>query len=363
MLSESECSGYRSALMDTRRRPRLWIFLCWLAAFYAAWLAIVVVGDQWRTLIDHYAIALAMVFGSYVAGSTPMGGGTVGFPILVLLFGEPATLGRDFSFAIQAIGMTSASVFILCRRQPLEWVLLRWALLGTLIGTPLGIFYLAPVVPELPIKVLFAVIWASFGVLHLYRTGDICANVGETPAAHRFDRVVGFWVGLLSGACVASITGVGIDMILYAVMVLLMRADLKVAIPSSVIVMAFTSVVGIVAKLLFGDVHPAVFGNWLAAAPVVALGAPLGVFIVSLIGRWPTLLVVAALCVLQFVWTMQQSYAELQFAGVALCVLAVGLIVAGFEWLWRMGARLARRSPPAAVAQTAPDTGLAEQVN
>jgi hypothetical protein len=36
-----------------------------------------------------------MAFGSYVAGSTPMGGGTVGFPILVLLFDLPATLGRD----------------------------------------------------------------------------------------------------------------------------------------------------------------------------------------------------------------------------------------------------------------------------
>jgi uncharacterized membrane protein YfcA len=176
---------------------------------------------------------------------------------------------------------------------------LRWALLETLIGTPLGILFVAPHVPEVAIKLFFAIIWTSFGVLHLYRTGDICANVGETPAAHRFDRNVGFTVGVLGGACVASITGVGIDMILYAVMVVLMRADLKVAIPSSVILMAFTSVVGMAVNFFFTGVQPGVFGNWLAAAPIVAIGAPFGAFIVSYIGRRSTLVVVAVLCVFQ----------------------------------------------------------------
>src|SRR5690606_26257786 len=97
----------------------------------------------------------------------------------------------------------------------------------------------------------------------------ICANEGETPEAHRFDRNVGLAVGLLGGAGVAAITGVGIDMLLYAAMVLLMRADLKVAIPSSVIVMAFTSLVGIATKGFIAGVQPGVYENWLAAAPVV----------------------------------------------------------------------------------------------
>ena len=290
-----------------------------------------------------------MAFGSYAAGSTPLGGGTVGFPVLVLLFHQPATLGRDFSFAIQSIGMTSASIFILCRRQPLEWVMLRWTLVGSLIGTPLGIIFIAPHIPGIAIKVIFAVIWASFGVLHMYRTEDICANVGETPAAHRFDRNVGFVLGLLAGATVASITGVGIDMILYTVMVLLMRADLKVAIPSTVIIMAFTSLVGVATRNLFGGLKPGVYEDWLAAAPVVALGAPLGAYIVNIIGRKPTLYFVSLLCIGQFIWTMSQEFEALGWIGVSGSVVAVALFNGGFEWLWRIGDKLERRSVPVVV--------------
>lgn len=325
-------------------RKRLWPWFVWLGCFYTAWLCIVVAGNHWHTLREHYGIAVAMSFGSYVAGSTPMGGGTVGFPILVLLFHESPTLGRDFSFAVQSIGMTSASIFILCRRQKLEWVLLRWSLVGSLIGTPLGIFFVAPLIPGFAIKVVFAVVWASFGVLHLRRIDDICANVGETPAAHAFDRTAGFWVGFLSGATVAAITGVGIDMVLYAVMVLLMRADLKVSIPSSVIIMAFTSLVGIATKHLFTGVQPGVYENWLAAAPIVALGAPLGAFIVDKIGRRPTLLVVAVLCLVQFVWTMKEEWTSLGWLGVAISLGAVAVLNGGFEWLWRIGDKLERRS-------------------
>ncbi len=338
--------------MSAPKQKKMWVFCLWLAVFYTVWLTIVILGNHWQTLREHWGIATAMALGSYVAGSTPMGGGTVGFPILVLLFKLPATLGRDFSFAVQSIGMTSASILILCRRQHLEWVMLRWSLLGSLIGTPLGIFLIAPLVPELVIKILFAVVWASFGVLHLRRTNDICANIGETGAAHAFDRNVGFAVGLLGGAMVASITGVGIDMILYAVMVLLMRADLKTAIPSSVIIMAFTSLVGIATKAFFTGVQKGVYENWLAAAPVVALGAPLGAFIVDKVGRKPTLLFVAVLCVGQFLWTMQQEHGRIGIIGVALCIVAVVIFNVGFEWLWRLGDKLERRSVPMVITKS-----------
>ncbi|MCP5516288.1 MAG: sulfite exporter TauE/SafE family protein [Verrucomicrobiales bacterium] len=327
-----------------RNRPRpLLPFLIWLAAFYGTWLALLVFGRHGRELVAHAGIALAMLFGSYIAGSTPMGGGTVGFPILVLLLDQPAALGRDFSFAVQSIGMVSASIFILCRRQELEWPMLRWALVGSLIGTPLGILGVAPLVPALWIKLIFAVTWASFGVMHLVKVRELVANVGMTPAAHRFDRNAGLLVGLLGGSTVAAVTGVGIDMLIYVVLVLLCRADLKIAIPTSVLLMAFTSLVGIVTKLLVTGVQPEVFGNWLAAAPVVALGAPLGAWVVTRVGRTPTLILVSLLCLGQFAWTVQQEWGALGWTGLIGALAVVGGLNLGFRQLYVIGLRLARR--------------------
>ena len=149
------------------RPPGLSPFLIWLTLFYLGWATLVLTGGHMGQLLEQWPIAVSMALGSYVAGSTPMGGGTVGFPVLVLLLDMPATLGRDFSFAVQAVGMTSASIYILCTRQPLEWPMLRAALLGALLGTPLGILYVAPLAGDLFIKLLFATLWCSFGLLHL----------------------------------------------------------------------------------------------------------------------------------------------------------------------------------------------------
>jgi uncharacterized membrane protein YfcA len=330
---------------------RLLPFFLWLAVFYSAWLALVLAGGYLPTVIAHWPIAAAMAAGSYVAGSTPMGGGTVGFPVLVLLLDMPAALGRDFSFAVQSVGMTSASIYILCRRQPLEWPMLRAAMPGALLGTPLGILYVAPLASDLFIKLLFASMWCSFGLLHLRRIREITSYEGMSPHDIAFDHKVGFAVGLLGSLTVASITGVGIDMMIYMVLVLWCHADLKIAIPTSVMLMSFTSLVGIAFKATVGGVQPGTFENWLAAAPVVALGAPLGVAVVARIGRKPTLLVVSVLCVLQFAWMLYHERASLTAFSLAAALLGVLVFLLAFQDMYRHGYRLARRSRGAASAQ------------
>ncbi|MCB9839147.1 MAG: sulfite exporter TauE/SafE family protein [Phycisphaeraceae bacterium] len=278
-------------------------FLFWLGLFYGGWLTLVIVGSLWGVIEAHWPIAAAMAVGSYFAGSTPMGGGTVGFPVLVLLLGEPATLGRDFSLAVQSVGMVSASIFIFATRRPLEWTLLKWAMIGTIAGAPLGAAFVAPHVSDLQIKLLFAVIWCSFGVMNLVKLRSIVAAEGITATSTGFDKEIGILIGLLGGVA-ASITGVGIDMILYAALVLVYRADLKIAVPTSVVAMAFASLVGLASHGALGSLDGAVFGHWIAAAPIVVVGAPLGAWVVSRIPRTPTMLVVSALCVGQFVWTI-----------------------------------------------------------
>ena len=319
-------------------------FFAWLICFYAAWFWLVLSGGYLQTVFDHWPMAAAMAAGSYLAGSTPMGGGTVGFPVLVLLMDMPATLGRDFSFAIQAIGMTSASIFILCQRQELEWPMLRAALPGALLGTPLGILFIAPLATELFIKLLFAAMWCSFGLLHLRRINEITSYEGMTPHDIAFDHKVGFIVGLLGSMTIASITGVGVDMMIYMVLVLWCHADLKIAIPTSVVLMAFTSLTGISTKLLLGSIEPGTFENWLAAAPVVAIGAPLGALIVSRVGRRPTLLLVSILCVLQFFWTLFHEKASLTIWNLTATLTGLVLFLLVFQDMYRHGYRLARRS-------------------
>lgn len=326
--------------LQTPPKKHLWVWLLWLAAFYLAWAWLVFGQGQWDEARAHWPIALAMALGSYTAGSTPMGGGTIGFPVLVLLFDMPASLGRDFSFAVQSIGMVSASIFIFARRQPLAWAMLKGAMAGTLIGTPVGILFIAPFIPDLWIKVVFAVIWASFGILHLYRIGEIAGHSGMTEFDEHWDFRVGLVLGLVSGLTVVAVTGVGIDMVLYAALVLLCRADLKIAIPTSIVIMAFTSLLGVVFKNLTTGLQPGVYENWLAAAPVVALGAPLGVFIVERIGRKPTLLFVAVLCVGQYLWTLSVERAALGLFGIAASLVGIGAWLLIFERLRRWGAVL-----------------------
>ncbi len=339
-------AGQARASRTVGDRRHIWPFLIWLAGFYSVWAAVVLLGGYLGEVIQHWPIALAMAAGSYVAGSTPMGGGTVGFPVLVLLFHQEATMGRDFSFAVQSIGMTSASVFILSRRVPVETTMLRWAIMGSTIGTPLGILFFAPLVPGLAIKLLFAVVWASFGIMTLYKLREIAAAEGIAHASKRFDRLSGLAVGLLGGAFVASVTGVGIDMMIYTVLVLVRHADLKVAIPTSVILMAYTSLIGVATKALLTGFSPGVFGNWLAAAPVVALGAPLGALVVNLVGRKRTLVFVAILCLLQFVWTYYEEWPQLGVRGLLVGMAGLVIFNALFHYLYRLGQILAADGRP-----------------
>lgn len=317
-------------------------FLLWLIGFYSVWLAIVLLGHHGATLVSHWHIALAMLLGSYVAGSTPMGGGTIGFPVLVLLFELPGSLGRNFGLAIQSIGMVSASIFLLCGRQLVAWPMLWPALLGSLVGTPFGVACVAPFVSDMAVKLTFAVVWASFGVMLLVKRRELSGNTNPVQDAADAHGLLGLTVGL-TGGIVSSITGVGIDMMIYAALVLRDRADLKVAIPTSVILMAFTSVIGITSNLTLANfssryaVDPEVFHCWLAAAPVVALGAPIGSYMVQLIPRGPTLIFVSLLCVGQFFWTVYQE--RVSWTALTFCLIAIAVMNGIFMWLHRLGHR------------------------
>ena len=117
-----------------------------VAAFLVAWAIFVFGFGYWSLVREHLAIAGVMIGGSLVAGSTPMGGGSVAFPILVYVFGETPENARNFGLAIQALGMTSALLFILGRGTPIHKRMLIASCAGAAAGMIFGTFFVAPYV-------------------------------------------------------------------------------------------------------------------------------------------------------------------------------------------------------------------------
>ena len=275
-----------------------------------------------------------MTFGSFVAGSTPLGGGSVGFPILVLVFGLPARLGRDFSFAAQSVGMVSASIFILARGQSIAWPVLRGALVGATVGLPIGLRFVAPYLHDGGTKLVFAVVCASFGLLHLRHLNEIATQSSMTAQSDRWSFAAGASVGGLASCTIVATTGVGIDMFVYLLLVLLYRADLRVAVPTAVIAMAYASVVGVVFTASTTGLAAGTVDNFLAAVPVIVIGTPIGAYVVSRIGRKPPLFAVAVLCVLQFAWIAFVERSALGLGGLVAALSATGTLLLGFEWVF-----------------------------
>ncbi|USN98940.1 MAG: sulfite exporter TauE/SafE family protein [Phycisphaeraceae bacterium] len=323
----------------TTRARRYGPFLVWATWFVVAWLTLVILGDHWRLVVQHWGTAIAMAVGSYVAGSTPMGGGTVGFPVLVLLFGEPASLGRQFSFAIQAVGMTSATLFIVCSGRPIAIRLLLWAMLASGVTLPLASAFLLPHLAESTVKLAFACIWGSFGFLTLVKIREMRHWHHLPRMSSRTDAFAGLAIGVLGGVA-SALTGVGIDMIAYTVLVLLYRCDLRVAISTSVVLMAYNSLIGVLVTAASGEIGPDLLGHWLAAAPVVLFGAPLGALMLQVIPRTPTMILVALLCLVQLVW--MSIHVGVGWTGAGLIALTMLVANGAFHLLYRAGVGIQR---------------------
>ncbi|GAA6166691.1 sulfite exporter TauE/SafE family protein [Sessilibacter corallicola] len=307
------------------------VWIGFVLCFYVIWIFYVLYSGYYQELGNYWQISLTMAFGSYVAGSTPMGGGAVGFPVLVLGLDMPVSLGRDFSLLIQSLGMTSASIFILVSRQKIAVNVLIGVMLGVAIGIPLGLFWVEPNISELLVKLIFAVLCASFGILHMVRLDEFSTYSGILKFSTRLELIIGGLVGFIASSGIVSITGVGVDMVLYCILVLVFKSDLRVAIPTSVIAMALTSLYSVLIKSVTVGFHEDVFENWLAAAPIVVVGAPLGAFLVNILGRKKTLSFVSLLCVSQLFWTCSNEFSYLGFGGVLATLCTVFIVAVFFE--------------------------------
>jgi uncharacterized protein len=292
-----------------KRIPWPSVFSLWLVVFYVAWFCLIIQFGNLLEVASHWLVSLAMAGGSFVAGSSPIAGGTVGFPMMVFVSNESPNLGKSFCLAIQSIGMVSASIYIVTNRRPVDWGVLRLAMIGSAIALPCSMIALVPTLDDAVIKIVFAVLYGVFGLLHLIQMRRIVNNKVSAITLRGVDSLLIVATGAMGGM-IAAVLGVGADICLYGMLVLFFKCDVKVAIPTATILMAFNSLVGIATLSTMSTYNPIAWASlteiypyWLAAAPIVVLGGPLGSMISKRVPRIVILSGVAFLCTFQCIWT------------------------------------------------------------
>ncbi len=331
------------------------------AVVTVVWLVAVTASGTWDRVFEHLVASVTMVFGSFVAGATPQGGGAVAFPVFTKALDVPAETARSFSLCIQAVGMTCASAAIIVGRRPVVWS-------AVAVGAPTGVaaFLLtlllagdrsAPFWPSnLPgpyVKVTFTLVVAAmaWAVLVGLRT-PIRTVAGSLPTMNRRLRLALVAAGALGGVA-AALVGSGSDVFMFLFVVVLFGVRGGIGVPTSVVTMAIVSVAGfVVLGLVDGQLqislneaglvtevggHAIVpplaarqadlFGMWLAAVPIVAWGAPLGAWVASRMS--PRALVMLALGIAAAEVLSTVVFLEpLRSDGVLVVYSVVGLVVA-----------------------------------
>ena len=170
-------------------------------------------------------------------------------------------------------------------RTTIEWRYIRWASLGGFPGLVLGSVFLAPMLPSDVIKLSFTMMVGSFGVvLCLLNRTDKVRHVTIPFWGHKA-RIFSLWAGLWGGT-ISGLVGSGMDIVCFSVLVLLFGMCEKVSTPTSVILMAINAIAGFVLhQFVLNDFTAPVTHYWLAAVPIVVVGAPIGAIICSSMNR------------------------------------------------------------------------------
>jgi len=278
--------------------------------------------------MEHYwRISVTMIFGSFSGGATSEGGGGIAFPVLTKVLHVPADQARLFTFAIQTVGMGTASLSIFFLRVPVERRFLSLAAPASVIGVVLSATLIAPSVKATDVRVFFSVLMSSVAIAII--TQEIRKIHGRNQELSRFgpaEQAIAVATGL-AGGMLSGVIGIGVNMVAFIVLVMLFRISEKVATPTTVILMAVVSVTGFLTHILvIGDFTGVVPKYWLSAVPVVAVGAPFGALMCSKMSRRVINTILVGLIITDFVSTIVVVPMSHTLMTTAAVVLAVGSV-------------------------------------
>ena len=315
--------------MQSNNNPQAripWIYLIFLSIVMFGWFYYMLQNDSFEIYTRQWATVLTMIFGSFIAGASPEGSAAVAYPIFTLILNIDPPIARNFAFAIQSIGMTSASLLIIGMRLKVDWNYIIFVTIGGVVGLFLGTYYVVPYVSPVQAKLFFVSLYLSFGVALWLQNRRSQRQV--------FDRIENFEnsdkgrliIFGLVGGIISSIFGTGINIFTFCLMTIYYRVSEKVATPSSVIIMTIETILGLfIHTQLIKDFQPEAFEIWLACVPFVAVFAPLGAFVISKMPRKGIATLLYWILIIQFFGALLVIKPSLIQLSLCMLVLASGI--------------------------------------
>ncbi|HYW34332.1 MAG TPA: sulfite exporter TauE/SafE family protein [Balneolaceae bacterium] len=322
--------------MKSNIKSLLYIFVGPVVLVYICWFFYMIYTEGWGLFVHNFYMSLTMILGSMVAGASSEGGGAVAYPVMTLVFNIKPAVARNFSLAIQSIGMTAASLWIIARGIKIETTYLLYAMIGGTAGIIVSTFTIAPHVAPGYAKMMFVSFWLSFGIAlffinHINKrdTYDSLDNLNNGQKIELL--IIGFIGGTLS-----AIFGNGIDICTFAFVTLKYHLSEKVATPTSVVLMTSNAIVGTFLHFfILGDMQTQAINFWLVCIPICVIGAPMGAFIISKVNRISIAYLLYTLITVQFIAALFIISPHGMLLAASFITFVVGMVI--FFVLTRIG--------------------------
>ncbi len=273
---------------------------------------------------------IVMLFGSFIAGVSSEGGGAIAFPVFTLGFEMSPIVARNFSFAIQSIGMTAASLILIDLKVKIHKPALLWGTVGGVVGLILGTTVQTSSLNYGLMKLSFVSLWLSFGVTLYYifiKKRKIAASTKTDVTNPMKIQIIIF---AFIGGIVTAFFGNGIDILIFSLLVLRFNVDIKTATATSIILMTIHTIAGFFLHyVVLQDFGPIEMSMWLACIPVVVLGAPLGSFVLSRIKKKSIAYFLITIIFIQYIgalYVLRPSVSQISYS---LIIIFFGLILFG----------------------------------
>jgi uncharacterized protein len=307
------------------------LYLSFLLIVLCVWFYFVSQNQLFYVIEKHIYAVITMVFGSFIAGSSPEGSAAVSYPVFTLLLDIQPAVARNFSFAIQSLGMTSATLLLLGLKVKLDWNYIKYVTLGGALGLLLGTYYVVPYISPAMAKLFFVSLWLSFGLILWRENRKKDRKVYDVIENFQKSDMIRLLVFGLIGGIISAIFGTGINIFTFCLMTIYYGINEKTAVPSSIIIMTIETLLGFFLHAgVIKDFQPQAFEMWIACIPFVIIFAPLGSFVMSKLPRKAIASFLYMILIVQFfgaLWVIKPSGFQL---GICVLTLVCGLGLFGY---------------------------------